>query len=109
MARPPRCRRIRCYPEYWSFAPREAAAPGTILLTLDEYECIRLIDKEALTQEQCAEQMGVARSTVTNIYESARKKLASVLVEGYTLSSAADTINWQTRERITFLRKENMR
>ncbi|MBR4655679.1 MAG: DUF134 domain-containing protein [Oscillospiraceae bacterium] len=85
MARPPRCRRIRCYPEYWSFAPREAAAPGTILLTLDEYECIRLIDKEALTQEQCAEQMGVARSTVTNIYESARKKLASVLVEGYTL------------------------
>ena len=79
MARTPRCRRIRGYPEYWSFAPQGDGQPETITMSLDEYECIRLMDREKLTQEQCARRMGVARTTVTNIYESARSKLAEVL------------------------------
>ena len=82
MARTPRCRRIHCYPDYWSFAPQDAEQGEVISMSLDEYEAIRLIDREKLTQEQCALRMGVARTTVTSIYESARSKLAEVLVEG---------------------------
>ena len=85
MARTPRCRRIHCYPEYWSFAPQGEGTAETITMSLDEYECIRLMDREKLTQEQCAQRMGVARTTVTNIYESARSKLAEALVYGKTL------------------------
>ena len=85
MARTPRCRRIRRYPEYWSFGPQAEGQPETITMSLDEYECIRLMDREKLTQEQCARRMGVARTTVTNIYESARSKLAEALVEGKAL------------------------
>ena len=85
MARTPRCRRIHCYPEYWSFAPQGEGTAETITMSLDEYECIRLMDREKLTQEQCAQRMGVARTTVTNIYESARSKLAEALVDGKTL------------------------
>ena len=55
-------------------------------MELDEYECIRLIDLEGLTQEQCAAQMLVTRTTVTAIYESARKKLADALVNGKRLT-----------------------
>lgn len=85
MARTPRCRRIHCYPDYWSFAPQGAEHAEVISLSLDEYEAIRLIDREKLTQEQCALCMGVARTTVTNIYESARSKLAEALVDGKVL------------------------
>ena len=55
------------------------------MMSIDEYESIRLIDYEGLTQEECAKSMDVARTTVTSIYDSARKKLAKLLVEGKTL------------------------
>ncbi len=84
MARRPQCRRIGAYPNCWLFSPEEGAE-GTVLLSLDEYECIRLLDREGLTQEQCAASMGVGRTTVTAIYDSARKKLAEALVEGKAL------------------------
>jgi len=51
-------------------------------LTLDEYEVIRLVDLEAKTHEECAMQMDISRSTVQEIYECARKKIAACLVHG---------------------------
>ena len=85
MPRPSRCRRICDEPAYDSFAPCGAAAGAPISLTLDEYESIRLIDLEKRTHAQCAGQMGVSRTTVTEIYERARSKLADCLVNGRPL------------------------
>ena len=87
MPRPQRCRRIGGYPDHWRFSPEEPEQPEEpIRMTLDEYETIRLIDRQGLTQEQCAQQMGVSRPTVTAIYESARFKIAQVLVDGRALT-----------------------
>ncbi len=86
MPRPPRCRRVCALPEETEFGPRRAACRGgAVVMTVDEYEAIRLIDLGGLTQEQCAAQMDVARTTVTGIYESARKKLAEAIVNGRRL------------------------
>lgn len=82
MPRPKRCRRICGYPDYWSFVPEGPDNVKTIEFMLDEFETIRLIDYQKLTQEECAEAMGVSRATVTSIYEKARYKLADAMVNG---------------------------
>ena len=56
-----------------------------IVMTVDEYETIRLIDLAGLTQEECAGQMNIARTTIQGMYNSARKKLADSLVNGKIL------------------------
>ena len=85
MARPPKCRRICSIPRTDRFCPVGGADAEPILLTLDEYEVIRLVDLEQQTHEQCAEQMDISRSTVQEIYESARCKVAACLVYGKPL------------------------
>lgn len=85
MARPIRCRRICSEPEYDSFAPCGAGSTGQVLLTVDEFEAVRLIDHEKRTHEQCARQMGISRTTVTEMYERARVKIADCIVCGKTL------------------------
>lgn len=70
-----------------AFGPLESAlAQPEIEMTLDEYEAIRLIDLLGCTQEGCAVQMGVARTTVQAVYDSARRKLAQALVYGKGLA-----------------------
>ncbi len=85
MARPSRCRRICREPDYDGFLPLGIPSGEPVTLTVDEYEVIRLIDLEGLTHEQCGRQMEVSRTTVTEIYESARRKLADSIVHGKPL------------------------
>ena len=85
MPRRQRCRCIGGYPDHWTFSPEGEASGEPVVMTLDEFETIRLLDREGLTQEQCAGRMGVARTTVTAIYESARRKLAEALIDGRVL------------------------
>ena len=85
MPRPPRCRRICGAPQVDTFCPNGCENTEPILLTLDEYEVIRLVDLEQQTHEQCAAQMDISRSTVQEIYESARRKIAACLVHGKPL------------------------
>lgn len=85
VARPTRCRKICTEPAYDSFRPDGLLTGEKVAMTLDEYETIRLIDLEKRTHEQCAAQMGISRTTVTEIYESARYKLANSIVNGKRL------------------------
>lgn len=54
-------------------------------LTIDEYEVIRLVDLNKCTHEQCARQMDISRTTVTELYERARYKIADCVVNGKPL------------------------
>jgi len=56
-----------------------------VVLTVDEFEAIRLADLEGLYQEQAAEKMNVSRQTFGRIIESAHKKVADALVGGKAL------------------------
>lgn len=85
MPRPTRCRRIEQMPAYRSFSPDDVPDAEVVRMTVDEYEALRLLDDEGLTQEACAAKMNVARTTVTAIYDSARKKIADTIVRGKRL------------------------
>ena len=85
MPRPVKRRRVCEPPRNARFGPLDGAPAESVVLTVDEYETIRLIDLLGLTQEECAGQMGVARTTVQALYEAARAKLADMLVNGRLL------------------------
>ena len=92
MPRPIKCRKVCHFPDILEFRPSnekggrgEGGEKEAVLLTVDEYETIRLIDKEGYSQEQCAGFMQIARTTVQRIYEIARKKVADAIVDGHPL------------------------
>ena len=88
LPRPQRCRRVCCEPEYARFLPEGTPGSGAVQLSIDEFEVLRIVDYERRTHEQCAAQMDISRTTVTEIYERARHKLADVLVNGKRLEIA---------------------
>ncbi len=87
MSRPRKWRKVCCLPGSARFGPLDAAdiEDDFITMSVDEYETIRLIDLEGFTQEECAGQMHVARTTVQGIYIDARRKLSESLVNGKVL------------------------
>ncbi len=87
MPRPIKGRKVCCLPRWKSFGPLDnrLEIDESIFMSVDEYETIRLIDLEKMTQEECASQMNVARTTVQRVYNNARKKLAEALVTGKML------------------------
>lgn len=84
MARPRKWRTVCDLPRKSRFGPYP---PGggpydRVIMGIDEYETIRLIDYEGFTQEECAQQMNIARTTIQGIYSVARRKLADAIVNG---------------------------
>lgn len=68
MPRPKKCRMVCHYPTTRGFLPDPPnPEQEAVVLTVDEYEAIRLIDKEGLSQEQCGDFMQVARTTVQQV------------------------------------------
>lgn len=83
MPRPKKCRRVCALPREAGFSPLGQGDGGPpVEMAVDEYEAVRLIDLLGCTQEECAAQMGVARTTVQAVYDRARRKLAEALVRG---------------------------
>lgn len=86
MPRPRIRKRVCCSPAYSSFQTgNQNPELCQNVMSVEEFETIRLIDKENLSQEQCALQMEVSRPTVQILYSSARAKIANLLVEGESL------------------------
>jgi predicted DNA-binding protein (UPF0251 family) len=87
MARPRNCRRVGSMPESNYFKPRgiPLSMLEEVILTVDEFEALRLADLEGLYQEQSAEKMNISRQTFGRIIESAHKKVAEAFVKGKAL------------------------
>ena len=87
MSRPKCCRHVCGVPDKNYFKPRGIPASDLeeVVLSLDEYEAIRLADYEQLYQEEAAARMNISRQTFGRIIEAAHKKIADVLMNGKAL------------------------
>ena len=87
MARPPKCRKI-CYPpKMEGFKPygMQKCDIGPLILKYEEFESIRLVDYDLLSQDLAAKQMNISRPTFTRIYNRALKTIAKAFVEGKSI------------------------
>lgn len=101
MPRPMKCRAIAQNPEHRAFGPfcSEKSGAEPVVMSIDEFEAIRLADVEGLYQEEAARQMQVSRQTFGNILASARKKLGEMLVLGRMINVNGGNIMVSQEER----------
>jgi predicted DNA-binding protein (UPF0251 family) len=84
MVRPRRCRKVFSVPRFNYFKPTgvKLADLEESLLTVDEFEAVRLKDLEGLEQEEVAKKMGISQPTLHRLLVSARRKIAEAIVNG---------------------------
>ncbi|MFA4982973.1 MAG: DUF134 domain-containing protein [Candidatus Micrarchaeia archaeon] len=84
MPRPEKARRICCEPGISYFKPRGVPIGSLeeIMLGLDEFEALRMLDFAQLGQGEVAKKMNVSQPTLSRIIVSARKKVSEAICEG---------------------------
>jgi predicted DNA-binding protein (UPF0251 family) len=84
MPRPRRFRRVRFWPEVTYFKPAgvQLRELEEAVLTVDEFEALRLKDLEDMDQGAAAKKMGISQPTFNRLLKSARKKAADAIVNG---------------------------
>ncbi len=84
MPRPRKRRRVHQMHHSMVFKPDTESDQNKepIIICLDELESLRLMDLESKDQAECAEMMGLGRTTFQRVLHSARGKVARALVEG---------------------------
>jgi len=82
MPRPRRCRWVEFKPRVNIFKPVGVRIFDLeeSVLTVDEFEAVRLKDFERLEQKEAAKRMGISQPTFNRILNSARSKIADALV-----------------------------
>ena len=84
MVRPCRQRRIRGNPNSSYFKPAGIRIVDLeeSELSMAEFEAIRLVDLEDISQEGAGAKMEISQSTLSRVLKSGRKKIADAIVNG---------------------------
>ena len=101
MPRPLKCRRGCSSPQAEYFKPRgiPVSELDEVIMTIDEFEAMRLADLEEHYQEAAAEKMGISRQTFGNIIMSAHKKVADAIVNAKALKIEGGIVKLSRRTR----------
>jgi len=101
MVRPRKLRFIGMQPGVRLFKP--AGVPvqeaDRVVLSLDQFEAIRLVDLEGMDHSGAAELMNVSRPTLSRLVEEARRCVADALVNGKALVIDGGNVEMVARMR----------
>jgi predicted DNA-binding protein (UPF0251 family) len=97
MPRPKNNRMVHEPPLFTEFKPSGVPANTLeqVLLSLDEFEAIRLADQIGLSHEEAAEEMGISRSTFSRLIDKSRGKLAEFLFGGKLLTIDGGNVHFR--------------
>ena len=97
MSRPENKRIVHVPPLFTEFKPLGLSDNSleSLIVTLDEFEAIRLADYVGLSHEVAADEMNISRSTFSRLIERARKKMADFLVQGRAISIDGGSIHFK--------------
>ena len=84
MTRPCKRRRIHGRPNAFYFKPAgiRMIELDEIVLSMPEFEAVRLSDLQEKSQEEAGIKMQISQSTLSRILRSGRKKIADAIVKG---------------------------
>lgn len=84
-------------PLFSAFKPIGVKGPALskIMLTLDEYEALKLADDMGLSHAEAADEMEISRSTFTRLIDRARKKMADFIIHGKMLVIEGGNIHFR--------------
>ncbi len=97
MPRPKNNRVVHEPPLFTEFKPIgiPVAELDQVLLSLDEFESLRLADYLGMSQEEAASEMEISRSTFSRLIEQARKKMASFIFQGKMLTINGGNVHFR--------------
>lgn len=97
MPRPQKSRKVCNPPKMQGYKPFGIAFCATehIILQYDEYESIKLVNYDNISQEEAADRMNISRPTLTRIYNSALVKIAQAFVEGKSIIIEGGNIEFE--------------
>lgn len=109
MPKPKKERFVRVPPPVVLFRP--IGIPSSqlcqVVLLLDEYEALRLVDHEGMDHSQAAGELGISRATCARILESAHRKIADAVVNGCAIKIEGGSYRF-SRNRYRCLNCGNM-
>ncbi|RVU54484.1 NifB/NifX family molybdenum-iron cluster-binding protein [Anaerosphaera multitolerans] len=112
MARQIQNKIIRSQPSLNSWSPSDEYKDlpnSKLILHLEEWECLRLVDYMSLSQQEAAASMEISRQSVQYLLQSARKKVARALVEGIPLLIDGGNYELLLEENTNIERKNEMK
>ena len=81
--RPKKYRLVKTEPRSTQFSPRgKPGRPDETVLSMDEFEAIRLADFLENEQKQAAQSMHISQQTFSRVLNRAHKKVAESLLQG---------------------------
>ncbi len=97
MPRPQRCRKIGRRPDVTYFKPAGMGlkALEEIVLTIDEYEAVRLKDLNGLDQAESASKMNISQPTFQRLITIARKKISDAIINGKAIKVEGGNIRYE--------------
>ncbi|MFP4078372.1 MAG: NifB/NifX family molybdenum-iron cluster-binding protein [Candidatus Izemoplasmataceae bacterium] len=86
-----------------SYRPDHGDQIKAVVITLDEFEALRLCDYEALSQIDAARDMNVSRATIQRLLESGRKKMiqAVLMHQGFKIENTIEHIKLKGENRMS--------
>ena len=91
-----------------NYRPENGDQKQSIVISLDEFEALRLCDYEALSQVDAAQDMNISRATIQRLLQSGREKIikAVLMHRGFKIENTIEHIKLKGENRMGIDTKE---